>query len=267
MSWSLERLRDPASCERLIRETNAFIARAYTPANTIARRSYVFEFTPIESFAFALHCPGGPETRHLPGFGDDEVPPTLMALSREVADRLSLKRGRVLWNVGRYVEGCGPIQPHFDGELFEYSVDPGISHHVASGVRPREVALLTLRDETDRGGTRLHDAEDREIAPPIAVGDLLRFDNVLHRHSVPDPVRPNSRGSRPAGEPSRWIRYTMGWRSLDDDCLDWRDDRPLQPIAMEDAIALHERFLRETWPGQIDADLARGTFPYPERLT
>jgi hypothetical protein len=267
MSWSLERLRDPASCERLIRDTNAFIARAYTRENTIARRNYVFQFTEIESFAFALHCPGGPETRHLPGFGEDEVPPALMVLSREVVDRLSLKRGRVLWNVGRYVERCGPIQPHFDGELFEYSVDPGVSHHVRSGIRPREVALLTLRDDTENGGTRLHDALEREIAPPIAVGDLLRFDNVLHRHSVPDPVGPEPRSPRGVDLPSRWIRYTMGWRSLEDDCFDWRDDRPLERIALEDAIALHERFLRETWPAQIQTDLARATFPHPERHT
>ena len=58
MSWTLERLRDPASCERLIRETNAFIRLAYTRENTLARRSYVYEFTRMETFAFALQCPG-----------------------------------------------------------------------------------------------------------------------------------------------------------------------------------------------------------------
>jgi hypothetical protein len=247
----------------LIRETNAFIRFAYTRENTIARRSYVYEFNPIETFAFALQCPGGIATRHLPGFTADEVPPSLMALSVEVADRLGLKQGRVLFNVGRYFERCGPIMPHYDGELFDYEIEPGVRNHVRSGIRPREVAILTLRDETRTGGTRLHDASGEVISPPVQVGDLLCFDNLLYQHGVPDPERATgTRGDE--SMPARWIRYTLGWRALDENCFDWRDGEPLRPIGYDEAIGLHERFLREQWPVQMATDVARGTFPYPE---
>ena len=263
MSWTLERLRDPASCERLIRETNAFIQFAYTRENTLARRTYVSEFTEVETFAFALQCPGGTATRHLPGFTANEVPPSLMALSLEVADRLSLKQGRVLFNVGRYFEHCGPIVPHYDGELFDYEIEAGVRNHVHSGIRPREVAILTLRDETWTGGTRLHDASGGIVSPPVQVGDLLRFDNVLYQHGVPDPERATgARGDE--SMPARFIRYTLGWRALDENCFDWRGDEPLRPIEIEEAIGLHERFLREQWPHQSATDVARGTFPFPE---
>ena len=66
MPWSLERLRPASACEALIRETNDFIARAYDRENALARRSYVYEFSPMETFAFAVHCPGDPATDRLP---------------------------------------------------------------------------------------------------------------------------------------------------------------------------------------------------------
>lgn len=271
MAWSLERLRTQAACEGLIHEINRFVAAAYDRANTMARRNYVYEFTSMETFAFALHCPGSPRTRHLPGFTADELPPPIADLTREVTDRLGLERGRVLFNVGRYFEGCGPIVPHYDGELFEHTVVPRVRHLVHSGIRPRQVAILTLRDETTTGGTRLHDAAGHEITPPMQAGDLLVFDNTLYQHSVPDPTGTRSAQTAPprdddaGGSKPRWIRYTVGWRSLDEACFDWRDGEPLRPLALDDAIALHERFLAERWPEQLEADLARATFPFPER--
>ena len=264
MSWSVERLRPRARCEALIRDTNAFIARAYTRANTLTRRNYVYEFSRMETFAFSLHCPGAMATRHLPGFTEDEIPTSLRTLAREVTDRLSIKRGRVLWNVGRYFEYCGAITPHYDGELFDHEVEPQVRHTVRRGIRPREVAILTLRDETAHGGTRLHDAAGGVVAPPLQTGDLLRFDNTLYMHSVPDPVRASGHLDQDdAGNP-RWVRYTMGWRALEDGCFDWRDGEPLRPIELDAAIELHERFVRDDWPRQSEIDVARGTFPFPD---
>jgi hypothetical protein len=266
MSWSLERLRPPAACEALIRDTNAFIAHAYDRENALARRSYVYEFSPMETFAFALHCPGDRATDHLPGFALDALPPSLAMLTREVTDRLSIKRGRVLWNVGRYFEDCGPITPHHDGELFDYEIVPRISMTIRSGIRPREVAILTLRDETPDGGTRLHDETGAVLAPPMGPGDLLRFDNTLFMHSVPNPFRATDcalAATNSDGRP-RWVRYTMGWRALDDGCFDWGDGRLQTPLDVDAAVALHERFLREEWPRQREIDVARATFPFPE---
>lgn len=264
MSWSLERIRPSATCEALIRDTNAFIARAYDRENALARRSYVYEFSSMETFAFAVHCPGDPATAHLPGFPLDALPASLAALTREVTDRLSIRRGRVLWNVGRYFEDCGPITPHHDGELFDYEVVPRLSMTIRSGIRPRSVAILTLRDETPDGGTRLEDGAGGVVAPTMEPGDLLCFDNTRLLHSVPNPFRkPTAAADDETGRP-RWVRYTMGWRALDDGCFAWREGRLAEPLGVEAAVALHERFLRETWPVQREIDVARGTFPFPE---
>jgi len=256
-------MRNAESCEALIRDANAFVARAYTRENVVARRSYVFEYGEPEGFAFAVHCPGSPETRHLPGFEPDELPPSLAKLTLEVVDRLSIGRGRVFFNVGRYPERCGGLTPHYDGERFDDRFDPEVGDEVRRGIRPRQVAVLTLRDETRVGGTCLHDSDGRVEQPPMGPGELLRFDNCHLMHSAPDPVARERAPRRP--DPPRWIRYILGWRAFEDDCFDWREGEPLRPLQFEEAIALHERFLDEDWPKQVDEDLSRATFPFPER--
>jgi hypothetical protein len=140
-----------------------------------------------------------------------------------------------------------------------------VGNEVRRGIRPREVAILTLRDETLSRGTCLHDSEGQVFQPPMEVGDLLRFDNTIYRHSVPDPV-PVDDPSRE--EPtSRWIRVSMGWRAFEHDCFDWRHGQPLRSVDFDEAVSLHERFLVEDWPDQRDGDLARATFPFPERYS
>ena len=132
MTQSLEKIRTPEQCEGLISAVNGLIDREYTAANAAARRSYVYEYIELaESFAFALHCPGSAETRHLPGFELSELPDALAQLSLEVCDRLGVERGRVLFNVGRYPMNCEIIPAHFDGELFDFTVVPDVGPHPA----------------------------------------------------------------------------------------------------------------------------------------
>lgn len=261
MSYSVEKIRDPAQCEELIAAVNALIDAQYTAANAIAHRSYVFEYAiAAEAFAFALHCPGSDETRHLPGFEADELPPKLAELSLEICERLEIRKGRVMLNVSRYPENCEPIMPHYDGELFDFTVIPDVGNEVRSGLRPHRVALLTLRNDSLACETRLHDAANDIIQPPARTGDLLCFDNTLYQHSVPNsgfPAEPP-----PPNAPRRWLRYTIGWRALEYDCFDWHDGKPLVPIRFDQAIERHEHFLKDQWPSLIDADLERATFPF-----
>ena len=65
----------------------------------------------------------------------------------------------------------------FDG--FDFDVIPGQSTVVHSGLRPREVALLTLRNDTEGVGTTLYDEDDEATDTCALTGELLRFDNGL----------------------------------------------------------------------------------------
>lgn len=271
MSYSVLPFVEPARCESLIRDVNDLVREAYTEENARTRRCQVYEFAvEMEAFAFAVHCPGGPESAHLPGFRLEELPGSLAELTRRATEALSLTEGRVLFNVGRYKANCQHVPPHYDGELFDYDPEPGVGNTVHDAIRPSEVAILILRNETRGVGTTLYDAEDKVVDPGAAVGELLRFDNTVYRHAVAntgefaDPARatepPAADGSPPK---PRWIRYTVGWRALDEGYA-WRDGEPLRPIRFAEAIAKQEQYMREQWPRQAPVDLARGTFPFPE---
>ena len=245
---------------------NAFISEAYTETNAASRLAHVYEHElDMEGFAFPLHAPGSPKTAHLPGFQLHDLPDGLAEICRKAITALRLEQGRVLLNVSRYPEHSDPLPPHFDGELFDYTIESGVGNTVRSGIRPSEVALLTLRNDTNSEGTTLHDtrSEDAKVIGTRAqAGELLLFDNIDWQHGV-SPSGSNQRFDADTGPP-RWIRYTIGWRALEQGFY-WADGEPLQPIRFEDAIALHDQYLANDWPQHAIADLARGTFPFPTR--
>ena len=261
MSHSIVRMIEASGCEALIRDMNDFIASTYTEANARARRAHVYQHQmDMEAFAFPVHSPGSPQTDHLPGFRLDELPASLANLCREATRALRLDRGRVLFIVGRYPEGSATLPAHYDGELFDYTVTAGVGNTVRSGIRPTEVALLTLRNETERCGTTLHDAEGKIFETHAQAGELLVFDNTIYRHGVLETGLNVVAG--PNAKPPRWVRYTVGWRALEEGFY-WNDAEPLRSISFDEAIALHDRFLANDWPKQIPGELARGSFPYP----
>ncbi len=264
MSHSIQPFLDPGACEAMIEAVNRFIESEYTRENASLRKAYIYEYAvAMEVFAFALHCPGSPETDSLPGFELVELPAPLAELSQRVCAHMGLHSGRVLLNVSRYPENCDRLPPHHDGELFDFDVIPGESTVVHSGLRPREVALLTLRNDTEGVGTTLYDENDEAIDTCALTGELLRFDNLGYRHAVPATgarsVASTDTGDR--GRP-RWIRYVVGWRALEQDCLFWEDDGLKRPIDLAGAAAAQRRFLTENWPKQREEILARGIFPF-----
>lgn len=279
MSYSILRTTHASDCESILEETNAFIEFAYTEANAVARRAHIYEYnTDLEAFAFPIHCPGSPETNHLPGFHLEDLPEQLTELARSAAISLGLTRGRMLFNVSRYRENGTPLPAHYDGELFDFTIVPEVGNTVRSGIRPSEVALLTLRNETEKCGTTLHDADGKVIDTFAQPGELLRFDNTVYQHSVPGTgERPSSTDSPNAqrqrqsqatgrsdasGEQPRWIRYTIGWRALEEGFY-WSDGEPLRPIQLEEAIELHDDFLAHQWADLLAEDLSRARFPFP----
>lgn len=254
METRLERICGPERCEALIAAADAFIAAEYTRENAILRRSYVFEFgSPFESYGFALHHPGSPETSDLPGFSLGELPAPLAGITREVCARMRFRRGRVFFNVSRYPAVSEPLPVHHDGELFDFTVVPGRPMVVRRGIRPSEVAILTLRNQSGSRGTALVAESGETLQPEAGPGDLLHFDNLRYRHGVPDLDRPAP------GPTERWARYVLGWRPYEDGCHLWTSDAPLAPLSLAEAARLHRDFLANDWPKQVDAELARST--------
>jgi hypothetical protein len=265
VSHSILRLIEASRCESLLREINHFIDTAYTEANAIARRAHIYEYgMDLEAFAFPIHCPGSPETDHLPGFRLDELPQDVANLCRKGCIALGLTRGRVLFNVSRYCENAAAMPAHYDGELFDFTVEPEVGNTVRSGIRPSEVALLTLRNETRSGGTSLHDIDGKVIKTHAQAGELLVFDNTIFQHGVPS----LGAGSNPVNTsvPPRWIRVTVGWRALEEGFY-WVDGEPLQPIQFSEAIELHDQFLSKEWAERLADDLSRANFPFPTQHT
>ncbi len=255
METRFERICGPERCEVLIAAADAFIAAEYTRENAVRRRSYVFEFgSPFESYGFALHHPGAPETEDLPGFRLDEIPAPLAEITRLVCRRMRFSRGRVFFNVSRYPAISEPLPPHHDGELFDFTVVPGRPMIVRRGIRPSEVAILTLRNQSGSRGTALVADSGETTQFDARAGDLLHFDNLLYRHGVPDLDRPAP------GSTERWARYIIGWRPYEDGCHYWTSDAPLAPLTVAQAAHLHRDFLARDWPKQVQLDLARGAF-------
>jgi hypothetical protein len=263
MPHSIARFLEPGRCESVLASINDFIDAHYTAADIRARRAYVFEYgLDMEAFAFPIHAPGSPETDHLPGFRLEEIPADVAHLTEKAIAALGLERGRVLWNVGRYAAHADSLPAHHDGELFEFDADPVGGTVVHIGIRPREVALLTLRNETAGCQTTLHDEEGKILEMHSAIGDLMCFDNVAYQHGVPA-TGPN-RCVPEAEAAGRWVRFTTGWRSMHEG-FDWRDGQPLRPIGFEESVRLHDDFLAKKWPALAEADVARATLPFPRR--
>ncbi len=266
MSYSIESLVSRDDCESLLADVNAFIDWAYTPANVRSRKAYVYEYAvDAEAFAFAMHCPGGKESRHLPGFDLDELPPALADVTRSACARMGLSHGRVLFNATRYPEHCAALAPHYDGELFDFEVDPVEGNTVYRAIRPQKVGVLTLRNDSVGCGTTLHDADEKVTRTNASAGELLIFDNTVYQHGVPETGA--AREGAPTSSRPRWVRVAIGWRAFEEDCFYWNDaaSEPLRPIDSQEAVALQEEFLAEGWPAQIDETLARATFPFPKR--
>jgi hypothetical protein len=132
---------------------------------------------------------------------------------------------------------------------------------VRRGIRPSEVALLTLRNQSGSRGTALYAKSGETTQFDAGPGELLHFDNLRYQHGVPDLDRPAP------GPTSPWARYIVGWRPYEDGCFLWASDAPLVPLSLEQAARLHRDFLANDWPKQMAANLARGSFEAPSSAT
>ena len=248
MSHSIESFLDPATCEAVIGAVNDFVDRAYTPERCRLRQAYVYEYRlGMEAFAFAVHCPGSQETRHLPGFGLEELPQPLPRIFREVCARMGLSRGRVLFNVARYPEDSPPVAAHFDGELFEFELRPdgGPGGHFllpradfaewAATQKPPLRMDVFYRHMRKRFGVLL------EGQRPTGGKWSLDADN---RKRIPADAEPPAwPGFPPDGLTQEVMRAVAGWAGHwgEVDGFDW-------PVTRAEALSLLEDFVEHRLP-------------------
>jgi hypothetical protein len=105
---------------------------------------------------------------------------------------------RALLNWQRYGSGSRAVAEHFDGEYLKYVKKSPTEFELVEGILPRYVFVLTIANENKAGdnpggvtGTVLRDINTGAThAPPSEPGDLLVFDNIRFRHSVPELAKP-----------------------------------------------------------------------------
>jgi len=99
---------------------------------------------------------------------------------------------RFMMNFQRYFGSSKPVAEHFDGEYLDYQKLDDYAFKLKWGLLPRYVTVITLENENDGNfqGTVLREVNVEEgttsfVHPPSRPGDLLIFDNLRFRHSVP----------------------------------------------------------------------------------
>jgi hypothetical protein len=201
-------------------------------------------------------------------------------------------RGRLLFNMQQYWKASEPVPRHRDGEVFAaeivhnerlspasqlpdvetvdtaakpYACEHAGSHDtfVKSALHPRLVTLITLQNDTEGGGTRLHYPDDEIVAAPTVrgnsvvvrakAGDLLLFDNVTSEHSVDrlyprdHPTCHDSAKLNDAEHQANCIRQLVGWRAMEEGCVHLHDGA-MRDVDYAAACRLQRHFLACTWP-------------------
>jgi len=235
-----------ADAATLMGAVDLLIACQYTKENLEHRIAYKSDKSAArDSYAFVLRYPGGSLVFDLPGLELDTLPLPLQDVTREVAKRLGVQCGRLLFNIQRYGPGSKPVRAHFDGEFFDFVInsDDG-TFTVTRGIRPKQVALLTLKNDADGGGTTLLSGTESSTIVATA-GDLLIFDNVNQTHAVQS-LTPKS-GTAAQG----FIRYVIGWRAFEDQCTYIDGGQCAKDITPDAAAQIHRDFMTTVWPVRL----------------
>ncbi len=224
---------------------------AYLSDNTATRTSHAMMISAGPSPLPTVSHQGLPALEQFLSFHDAVLG---MLLGQEVP---AWSRSMLNWQT--YLSGSKPVTEHFDGEYLDYRKDADGGFTLHEGLLPRLVLVLTLSNENEgeRQGTVLRDTgTGRELSPPSRPGDVLVFDNVRMRHSVPTLEKP---------------RRMAGLRSFDFKAVHFaRTQASCRPGAAYrqmpeglvsedvDAVAVHQEFLRERWAKVREAQKAEG---------
>jgi len=253
---------DPPFLRALERDCDAMAARHYRVENIDRRAVYLSDSTPTRT-SHAMMISAGPSL--LPTVSHDglDAVDRFLRFHDEVLGALlgaqvpASSRSMLNWQT--YLSGSKPVTEHFDGEYLDYRKNEDGSFTLHEGLLPRLVVILTLSNENEGmpQGTRLRDMQTgRELSAASRPGDILVFDNVRMRHSVPSLERP---------------RRMAGLRSFDFRAVHFaRTEASFRPgarytpmpegfISEEvDAVAAHQEFLAGRWGAVREAQRAEG---------
>jgi|SRR5271166_3000305 len=253
----------PYDLDKVIAETFKFKAHKYTPENLENHVAYLSDVKPHRtSHAYAISASGRSLSSSLPFINMaqyEQEYPLLLNLYHNARGEMGLcEDNRVLFNVQEYYGGSEPVPMHCDGELLDFEVtDEKGTLRINRSIRPDLVAVLTLVNDSEGGGTRVHPAEavDNSTVIRAEAGDLLIFDNVNAFHSV-DALQGTVK--RDDG----LLRMTIGWRSLGDRCH-YMDHGRVVPVSKRTAEDLTQIWYEKDWPKQwekIGAKVQKAAF-------
>jgi hypothetical protein len=253
---------EPSALRDLERECDELAARHYKVENIDRRAVYLSDSSPTR-ISHAMMISRGPSplpTVSLEGLVaverflhfHDEVLGAL--LGTEVP---AWSRSMLNWQT--YLSDSKPVTEHFDGEYLDYRKNADGSFTLHEGLLPRLVLILTLSNDNvgESQGTILRDTQTgREMSPPSRPGDVLVFDNVRMRHSVPTLEKPR----RMAGLRSFDFRAVHFALAEDNRRPGAHYRRMPEGLVSEDvdAVAVHQEFLRERWKALREAQRAEG---------
>ena len=234
--------------DHLIRESNSMITRFYNKHNIEKHIAYPSDKTETrDSYAFAINVG---ENYGLPAIEIDQLPKELLQVTQIALKKLNISKGRVLFNIQRYWNNSNAVPKHIDGEIFEYHRYQNGDLLIKKMIRPKQVAILTLKNDFIEGGTRLFHGSD--IAGTLinyGMGDLLIFDNESQEHAVDamsleDTVEFNE---------SLPLRYVIAWRSLEQHTVLLEEEKNT-PLTFERAVEMQKIFLKQVWPNRLQKE-------------
>ena len=235
---------------KLIEDTKRLIRRFYNVLNLQNHAAYFSDISNNRSsYAFIL-CPENKSSLPAIDLADvASVSRPISLLTLELYEILNLpKTSRVLFNIQMYKGDSKPVAKHFDGEFLEFSVD-GENLNIKRAIRPKQVAVLTLLNNTLEGGTRIHFDTSQDVSESAVIkgkaGDLLVFDNIRCHHSV-DKLESNGE-TRPDG----LVRLTIGWRSIESNC-ELYDNGEFIAADAQTIRQVHADWLKNEWPKMFE---------------
>jgi len=242
-----------AFIEEYIEAIKKFNTQHYTESNLRNHSAYFSDKKPgRESYAYAVTTSEDDLPHINLSYGQTN---RLRRLSHQATQEMDLPAGgRLLMNAQMYYQSSTPVPRHFDGELLDFSVRPDNSLEIRKAIRSEKVAVLTLVNDTEGGGTRLFHEDGSSEVVVGEPGDLLIFENVSCLHGVDAFQAPEIKRN------DGLVRMTIGWRSLDHNTFLWDAGKVVSSLNKAQADLMHKDFLCNQWPRQFEEFNGKAAF-------
>jgi hypothetical protein len=187
---------DPNDLIALEAELKEMKAEHYNPSNLEAHSVYLSDKTDTRESHAMMIARGRSDLPQVNVYGTrimallnfhDQVVGDIIGKTVPVGSRSML-------NFQEYLSGSKPVAEHFDGEYLKYEKVDGTNFKLREGLLPRYVMVFTVRNENvglENEGTVLREVSTNEVTNcQSRPGQVLIFDNIRFRHSVPQLVKP-----------------------------------------------------------------------------